>query len=269
MPQMAGGDGMMRLCFITNGSEDDLKFASDEGIPLVEITIHDNLDWWEGRSEEYLEMCHRYGVQVAAVGLWGRNYLSDDGGEREKCLSELERAIELSRKLNASVFITGGGINHRETIRQMAMRASELLAPFVERANEYGIKFAFYNCHWANHIIGSEAWDIIFERLPTAGIKYDPSHPFYDGVDYLRELRDYGGRVFHVHAKGCVKIGDERFDDPPAGMDQIDWRSIFAILYKHDYNGAVSIEPHSETWLGERYYAGIRFAKRFLEQFIV
>ncbi|MCS7253035.1 MAG: sugar phosphate isomerase/epimerase [Armatimonadota bacterium] len=258
----------MRLCFITNGSEEDLKFASSEGIPCVEIAIHDNLEWWEGRYKEYLKMCHRYNVEIAAIGLWGRNYLSDEAEEREKCLAELARTIELASELGTKVVITGGGINHKETIRQMAMRACDLLAPFVERADEYGLKFAFYNCRWANHIIGSEAWDVVLERLPTAGIKYDPSHPFYEGIDYLRELRDYGGRIFHLHAKGCLKIDGKRFDDPPAGMDQIDWGSIFAILYKHGYDGAISIEPHSETWLGERYYFGIRFAKRFLEQFI-
>ncbi|MFA4016771.1 MAG: hypothetical protein RUDDFDWM_001882 [Candidatus Fervidibacterota bacterium] len=259
----------MRLCFITNGSEADLEFASKEGIPCVEITIHGDLERWEERADEYLSMCKRYGVEVVAVGLWGRNYLSDDEHERKKCLNELERSIDVAKRLEAKVFITGGGVSKNETIRQMALRACELLSPFVERAQSYGMKFAFYNCRWANHIFGSEAWDIVFERLPEAGIKYDPSHPFYEGIDYLREMRDYGKRIFHVHAKGCVKIGNERFDDPPAGMDQIDWGSIFAILYKHNYDGAISIEPHSDTWLGNRYYAGIRFAKRFLESFII
>lgn len=259
----------MRLCFITNGSEEDLKFASEEGIPCVEITIHNNLDWWEERAEGYIAMCKRYGIEVTAVGIWGRNYLSDDESERERCFNELERTINLSHLLSAKVIITGGGVKHDETITMMALRSCELFAPFVEKAEACGLKFAFYNCHWANHIIGPEAWDIVLERLPSVGIKYDPSHPFYDGIDYLRELRDYGGRVFHVHAKGCVKIDGERFDDPPAGMDQIDWRSIFAILYRYGYDGAISIEPHSKTWMGKLYYAGIRFSKRFLEQFII
>ncbi|MEZ8222021.1 hypothetical protein GG496_002191, partial [Candidatus Fervidibacteria bacterium JGI MDM2 JNZ-1-D12] len=73
----------------------------------------------------------------------------------------------------------------------------------------------------------------------------------------MQHARDYGHRFYHIHAKGCVKVAGKPFDDPPAGMDQIDWRSLFAILYKHNYQGDINLEPHSPTWLGERYYKGM------------
>ncbi len=52
-------------------------------------------------------------------------------------------------------------------------------------------------------------------------------------------------------------------------MDQTNWGAVFAILYHHDYQGDVNIEPHSGTWLEERKYPGLLFAKRYLDQFVL
>jgi sugar phosphate isomerase/epimerase len=259
----------VRIGFITNGTEQDLQFAKENGFPCVEINIHNNLAEWEARKETYKEWLERYGIEVNAMGLWGRNFISPDESERERCFDELRRHIELASFFGAKVIMVGGGYNEGQPIKEQALRACELFPPYIELAESKGLKFAFYNCHWTNHITGPEAWDIVLDKLPTVGIKFDPSHPFYDGLDYLQHARDYGHRFYHIHAKGCVKIAGKPFDDPPAGMDQIDWRSLFAILYKHNYQGDINLEPHSPTWLGERYYKGLLFSKRFLEQFIL
>ena len=38
-----------------------------------------------------------------------------------------------------------------------------------------------------------------------------------------------------------------------------DWNSVFEILYTKDYNGTVSIEPHSSMWNGKKGQWGIDF----------
>ena len=58
-------------------------------------------------------------------------------------------------------------------------------------------------------------------------------------------------------------------DDPPAGMDDIKWRSLFAILYARKYNGDLSIEPHSATWQGELGKKGVDFTAKFIKEFIL
>lgn len=259
----------MKIGFITNGTEEDLQFAKEQGIPCVEVNIHQNLAEWEARKENYRALLERYGIEVNAMGIWGKNYISPDETERQMCLQELKRHIDLAAFLGAKVVMTGGGVNPNYTIEKQALEACEQLASLVDYAESKALKFAFYNCHWTNHITGPEAWEVVLERLPSVGIKFDPSHPFYEGEEYLLHARDYGHRFYHLHAKGCLKIGGKPFDDPPAGMDQIDWGSLFAILYKHNYQGDVNIEPHSATWMGDRYYKGILFSKRFLEQWLL
>jgi len=100
-------------------------------------------------------------------------------------------------------------------------------------------------------------------------IKFDPSGAYYRNVDYLAELDSWCGRVAHIHVKGAVSINGERIDDPPAGIDNIDWRSIFAILYKHGYDGGLSIEPHSETWRGELGERGVDFTINYIRPFLL
>ena len=69
--------------------------------------------------------------------------------------------------------------------------------------------------------------------------------------------------------KGTVHAGKRAVDDPPAGMDDIQWTSLFAILYARGYNGDLSIEPHSKTWRGELGSAGVTFTRDFIKRFMM
>ena len=113
------------------------------------------------------------------------------------------------------------------------------------------------------------AWTVIHGFLPELGIKFDPSHSRYAGGDYLREMRDWGERFYHVHIKGSVIINGERFDDPPAGLDQTDWQSFMAILYAKGYSGGLSIEPHSHNWEGELGEKGLDYTVNFMRKLVL
>jgi sugar phosphate isomerase/epimerase len=54
-------------------------------------------------------------------------------------------------------------------------------------------------------------------------------------------------------------------------MDDLKWGSIFAGLYSHNYDGCLSIEPHSAAWRGdtERGKAGIRYTIDYISKFIM
>jgi sugar phosphate isomerase/epimerase len=82
-------------------------------------------------------------------------------------------------------------------------------------------------------------------------------------------MSDWGERIAHFHIKGVVRAGDRAVDDPPAGMDDINWGAVFAILYARGYKGDLSIEPHSKTWSGELGDAGVVYTRKFIEKFIV
>ena len=109
----------------------------------------------------------------------------------------------------------------------------------------------------------------VISELPELCIKYDPSHAYNRGDNYLDEISDWAHRFAHVHIKGTTIAGKNPVDDPPAGMDDLRWGSIFSILYARGYDGDLSIEPHSATWRGELGDAGVAFTRDYIRQFIL
>jgi len=263
----------MRIGFIGEISEEDLKFASEHGFASIEL-VRDSFD--EGQlaaKERQRKLLREYGIDVSAIGLWRRNPIHPDPEVRGRCHKELRRIIEYAGFLEAPVVITSGGVNPAKSVSECAADLVEAFKPILSYAKNRGVRLALYNCRGngekANFAHGPEAWNPVFKALPDLGIKYDPSHPYYEGKDYLREMRDYGDHIYHVHAKGALTIGGRRFEDPPAGMDDINWGKVMAILYHHGYRGDISIEPHSPTWKGEMRYKCILLAQNHLKPFII
>jgi sugar phosphate isomerase/epimerase len=91
------------------------------------------------------------------------------------------------------------------------------------------------------------------------GFNYDPSHLGYQGVDYVKFLRHFHDRIYHVHMKdvwwghgdGTVGVfgGHTTFADPrrfwdfrSLGHGDIDFESIIVALNDIKYAGPLSVE---------------------------
>ena len=91
------------------------------------------------------------------------------------------------------------------------------------------------------------------------GFNYDPSHLGYQGVDYVKFIRTFAERIFHVHMKdawwghgdGTVGIfgGHTDFADPrrfwdfrSVGRGDIDFEEIIVALNDTGYEGPLSVE---------------------------
>jgi sugar phosphate isomerase/epimerase len=91
------------------------------------------------------------------------------------------------------------------------------------------------------------------------GFNFDPSHLAYQGVDYVRFIRQFGPRIFHVHMKdvwwgrgdgtvgtfgGHTSFGDARrgWDFRSVGRGMIDFESIIVALNDVGYAGPLSVE---------------------------
>ncbi|MBO7721134.1 MAG: sugar phosphate isomerase/epimerase [Kiritimatiellae bacterium] len=94
---------------------------------------------------------------------------------------------------------------------------------------------------------------------PAFGFNYDPSHLGYQGVDYVKFIRLFGDRIFHVHVKdawwgrgdgtvgvfgGHVDFGDARryWDFRSPGRGDVDFESIIVALNDIGYRGPLSVE---------------------------
>lgn len=258
----------MRIGFVCDLSEDDFSFASDNGFRCIEYWAADDTSFL-AREKELCGYVRDYGVEFNQIALYGRNFISGESDERNRHLSDAKRMIDFCESIGCPLFVTGAGHEEGLSLNESCDRAIDQLGEIINYGKSKGIRTALYTCHWTNFAFAPEAWEIILPALPDLGLKYDPAHAVHDGRDYLAELRDWGHKVYHVHAKGALRIGGKRFNDPLPGMDQIDWGCIFAVLYHHCYAGDINIEPHSKRWLTDLKYPGLLFSKRFLEQFIV
>lgn len=94
---------------------------------------------------------------------------------------------------------------------------------------------------------------------PRFGFNYDPSHLGYQGVDYVKFLRVFAGRIFHAHMKdawwghgdgsvgvfgGHASFGDARrhWDFRSPGRGDIRFEDIIVALNDIGYQGPLSVE---------------------------
>ncbi|MCL4858979.1 MAG: sugar phosphate isomerase/epimerase [Caldilineaceae bacterium] len=122
---------------------------------------------------------------------------------------------------------------------------------------------------------------------PAMGVNYDPSHLVRMGIDYLRFLREFGGRVYHVHGKDTELLAEETYEygtEQPAtfarpirfgahawrytipGHGQVRWVEVMRGLQALNYQGCVSIELEDANFNGatESEQQGILLGARFL-----
>ena len=142
-------------------------------------------------------------------------------------------------------------------------------------AAEKSIKIAFEN--WtATNIRNLADWRQIFGVVPepNVGLNFDPSHLYWQGIDYLEAVDMFADRIFHTHAKdtevrqhvlhlvGNQSDGWWRYVIP--GFGDIDWGVYIARLRRTGYNGVLSIEHEDSNFDAEE---GFLKGQRHLAQF--
>jgi sugar phosphate isomerase/epimerase len=118
-----------------------------------------------------------------------------------------------------------------------------------------------------------EGYRAFFKEIPSKamGVNYDPSHLVRMGIDYLRFLREFGDRVYHVHGKDTELLTENQYEygtEQPAtfakpirfgahawrytipGHGLARWVKVMRMLQTLGYQGCVSIELEDENFNG-------------------
>lgn len=207
------------------------------------------------------------GVKLGAVGRWGRDRITADGSICAKEQKDEFDLIDMCAELSCPVYITGCNYVDRLSYYQNVSAAIAYFQSLIDYAAGR-VKLCVYNCSWNNYVNKPHEWDIINDPLKALGIKFDPSHTVNGGRDYLSEAALYGANFDHVHLKGTLNIDGRHIDDPPAGMDMINWGALLSILRKYNYQGMLSIEPHSATWQGELGEQGLKYTIDYFKKLL-
>ncbi len=134
-----------------------------------------------------------------------------------------------------------------------------------------------------------ESYRAFFEACPSpaVGVNYDPSHLLRMGIDPLRFLDEFIGRVFHVHAKDTKILSElqyeygteqkplfaeqRRFGGPfwrytIPGHGVMRWKRAFEMLAEAGYGGCVCVELEDHFFNGAEATekAGLLASRHFL-----
>lgn len=133
--------------------------------------------------------------------------------------------------------------------------------PILDVFKECGVNFALevHPTEIAFDIASAERAVAALKGRKEFGFNYDPSHFGYQGVDYVKFIRKFADRIYHVHMKdvywskhgkevgvfgGHINFGDPRrvWDFRSVGRGRINFEGIIRALNAINYQGPLSVE---------------------------
>lgn len=239
------------------------KYAGVTHIEVADLT--------KRKAGEIRRLLRGTGISISALGYYP-NLLSADGAHARACEDHLRKVIDASALLEIGQVNTFIGAEHTLPLEANFARFLETWPPIVRYASERSVRIGIENCpmlfssdEWPsgkNLAYTPGIWRRMFEAIPAAnfGLNYDPSHLVWMQMDYVRPLREFAGRLFHVHAKDA-RVDRERlaetgilaaplqFHQPRIpGFGDIDWGRFMAALMACGYKGPVCIEVEDDTF---------------------
>jgi sugar phosphate isomerase/epimerase len=284
----------MKLGFVTAilpdlTLEEVASFAAETGYGCVEVMC-----WPKGKAERrYAGVSHidvsdfskedaaRINEMMAAkgVGISGLGYypnpLTPNLDEAKVYVEHIRKVILAAELLGVGVVNTFIGRDWTRSVDDNWPRFLESWKPLIQFAEDHGRKIGIENCpmffskdEWPggkNLATTPAIWRRMFEDIPSAsfGLNYDPSHLVWQHMDYLRPLREFKDRLFHIHAKDArvdldrlndvgVMAHPNEFHTPKLpGLGDIRWGAFFAALLDSGYDGPVCVEVEDRAYEGE------------------
>jgi sugar phosphate isomerase/epimerase len=264
------------------------RFAAETGYTCVElmcwpvskaerryagVTHVDVTDLTSAKADDVRRLMADAKVAISGLGYYP-NPLSPNRDESELATTHLRKVIQAAALLGLKTVNTFIGRDWKSSVDDNWPRLLEVWKPLVKFAEGNGIRIGIENCpmlfsrdEWPggkNIATSPKIWRRLFNDIGSAnlGLNYDPSHMIWQRMDYLRPMREFKDRLFHVHAKD-VRMDRERLDDVGIlahpneyhtpklpGMGDVDWGKFFSVLTDVGYNGPVCVEVEDRAYEG-------------------
>ena len=301
----------MKLGFVTAilpelSFEEVLQFAKEEGYDCVEVmcwptgkatrryagvTHIDVTDFGQNEADQILELTNKYGVSISALGYYP-NPLSPDKEKANQAIEHIKKVVKASEMLGLSVMNTFIGRDWHKSVDDNWPQFLSVWKPLIDFAANHGVKIGIENCpmsftkdEWPggkNLKTTPIIWRRMYEDIPSDhfGLNFDPSHFIWQQMDYLKAIRDFGHKFFHVHAKdvrmdlerlnevGILAHPNEYHTPKLPGMGDVDWGRFFSTLTDVGYDGPVCVEVEDRAYEGslENRKRALRQSAAFLRQ---
>jgi len=307
----------MRVGVLTRGETGQLEWAKRLGFRSMEwVAFADSPagpahQEWKPFAETLAGEARSRDLRISAIGALYQNPL--DPKQTDHARAVFHRAIEVASHLGIR---TVAGFCGAVITTRLNERGGNLVQdppenslpgvlgfwePLARFAADHGVRIAFEHCPQGPYhlpvmhynLLGQPAmWERLFSatRCENLGIEWDASHLLCQFIDPVTNLRRFGSRVFHVHAKDArvdrqllkqygvchPGVAEHRFP----GFGQADWPEIIHTLVRAGYDSDLNIEGwHDPVFrdhavdetgplTGRRLEeAGLLAARKLLEQF--
>ena len=257
------------------------------------VTHLDVADLSDDEIESVRASLNENGVAISGLGYYP-NCLSHSEEEAERNVEHLKKVISAAPRLGIHRVNTFIGRDHTKSVDDNWPRMLRTWKPIVDLAEKFGVQIGIENCpmfftadEWPggkNLATSPVLWRRLFSDLasPNLGLNYDPSHMVFQHMDYLKPIRDFIDRIFHVHAKD-VRVDQHLLDEHGIfahpnlyhfpklpGLGDIDWGNFFSVLGDAGYTGPVCVEVEDRAYeksLDHR-IAALSQSYRYLAQFM-
>ncbi len=269
----------MRIGVLTTAALSDLDRAARLGLGSFEwMRFADspaappNADW-KPFADEVAAAAKARNLRLSAIGALYQNPLDPPQTERARVI--FTRAIEVAAHLGVRTVAgfagavietrlnTRGGNPVCTPLENYLPAVVAFWEPLARFAADHGVRLAFEHCPqgaWHLPVAGYNLldrpaiWERFFDVMPceNVGLEWDPSHLICQFIDPVANLRKFGARVFHVHAKDAFidrsllatyglchpGVAEHRFP----GLGQADWPQIVHTLLRVGYDSDLNIE---------------------------
>jgi sugar phosphate isomerase/epimerase len=278
--------GLLTAAFPDLTLEQVARWAQDNGFEALEIACwpaaggerrryagvsHIDVEGFDPKAVR--SMLSRHGLEISALAYYPNN-LDPDHEVRDAVNAHLRKVIDAAAKLEVGIVGTFVGRDQRRPVDDNLEDFKRVWPPLVRFAREREVKVAIENCpmifsgdEWPggrNLAYSPANWRRMFEIVPddNFGLNLDPSHLVWQFIDYVRVVRDFGPRIFHVHAKdmevdreglyeqGVMSLGVGWQVPRLPGLGEVRWDRFIAALYAAGYDWVVSIEHEDRRFEG-------------------
>jgi len=239
------------------------------GVTHIDVTTLD-----KAGAAKIRKMLDGYGLTISSLAYYP-NLLHPDADHRDTVSGHLKKVIEAAAMLEVPVVGTFVGKDQHRTVPQNFEAYAKIWPPIVKFAKERGIKIAIENCpmifsydEWPggqNLATSPAIWREMWEIIPddNFGLNLDPSHLIWQMIDYERVVREFGSKIFHVHAKdlhidkeglynnGVLSLGMGWQIPRLPGLGDVNWEKFIAALKAVHYDYVVSIEHEDRNYEGD------------------
>ena len=279
----------MKLGFLMPLSLETIATARQLGYDSIEVGagwLSNALDELEQKQPALQAALEEQNITINAIAIYGGTI----SASVDDAVRYWTRAIKLARAFDCQVVCGLTGRDNSLSVDQNLPLFRERFLPIAQVAADHGVRIALEPWpgsvlghgpyRWTNLATTPELWDKLFAEVPNPalGLEYDPSHLYWQEIDYIRAIREYGKRIYHMHAKDIVvdkaRLGHVgvhgngwwRFVLP--GLGVLDWKAVFGALKEASYAGDIAVEHEDSAFMNEKWNEGLAIALRNLRPYV-